>query len=103
MHLLQGRNTISSSLILPYVAQAEVAAFPPEYQAEPQLAHLGGEDGFDLVRRIIAQAPNHLTPDGVLICEIGTGREILEEAMPDQEFYWVDTEESEGEVFLLRA
>jgi ribosomal protein L3 glutamine methyltransferase len=85
----------------PYVAAAEVAAFPPEYANEPQLAHLGGSDGLDLVRRILAEAPAHLTPEGGLICEIGTGRHILEEEYPALPFTWLDTEQSEGEVFWL--
>lgn len=85
----------------PYVAAAEVAAFPPEYANEPQMAHLGGADGLDLVRRILAEAPAHLTPEGGLICEIGTGRHILEDEYPDLPFTWLDTEQSEGEVFWL--
>ena len=86
----------------PYVAAAEVDAFPPEYQAEPKLAHLGGEDGLDLVRRILREAGAHLNPDGGLLCEIGTGRDILE-AEFDLPFTWLDTEESEGEVFWISA
>lgn len=85
----------------PYVAAAEVEAFPPEYAAEPNMAHLGGPDGLDLVRRILAEAPAHLTPDGGIICEIGTGRHILEDEYPDLPFTWLDTENSEGEVFWL--
>lgn len=87
----------------PYVARAEVKAFPPEYKHEPMMAHLGGDDGFDIVRRIIKDAPKHLTPDGVLVCEIGTGRDLLEADFPKLPFIWVDTEQSEGEVFALRA
>jgi ribosomal protein L3 glutamine methyltransferase len=87
----------------PYVAKGEVDAFPPEYRAEPQMAHLGGADGFDLVRRIIAEAPKHLNKGGTLICEIGTGAEIIEAEFPKHQFFWLDTEESVSEVFLLRA
>jgi ribosomal protein L3 glutamine methyltransferase len=85
----------------PYVAAAEVAAFPPEYASEPAMAHLGGDDGLDLVRRILAEAPSHLTPEGGLICEIGTGRHLLEAEYPTLPFTWLDTETSEGEVFWL--
>ncbi len=87
----------------PYVARAEVKAFPPEYRHEPVMAHLGGDDGFDLVRDILKAAPKHLTEDGVLVCEIGTGRDLLEADFPKLPFIWVDSEESEGEVFALRA
>jgi ribosomal protein L3 glutamine methyltransferase len=65
------------------------------------MAHLGGADGLDLVRRILAEAPHHLTPDGALICEIGTGRALLEAEYPDTPFTWLDTAQSEGEVFWL--
>ena len=87
----------------PYVDAEAVAAFPPEYAAEPLMAHAGGEDGLDIVRRILSEAGAHLTPEGVLICEIGRGRERLIEDYPDLPFVWLDTEESVGEVFLLRA
>ncbi len=86
----------------PYVARAEVDAFPAEYRAEPVMAHLGGADGLDIVRRILAEAGDHLTPEGGLVCEIGTGRDILE-AEYDLPFLWLDSAESEGEVFWLSA
>jgi ribosomal protein L3 glutamine methyltransferase len=86
----------------PYVAKAEVAAFPPEYAHEPVMAHLGGDDGFDLVRDIIREAPKHLNKGGGLLCEIGTGAEILEAEFPDLNFFWLDAEEAESEVFFLK-
>lgn len=87
----------------PYVTQRAVSAFPPEYRAEPELAHLGGADGMDLVHRILEAAPRYLAPDGLLVVEIGEGREALEAARPDLAFLWLDTETSEGEVFALTA
>ena len=85
----------------PYVAAAEVAAFPAEYAAEPIMAHLGGADGLDLARRILAQAAGHLKPGGTLVMEIGTGRDILEAEFQRLEFVWLDTQESEGEVLMI--
>lgn len=84
----------------PYVTAEEVAAFPPEYASEPRMAHIAGDDGLDLVHRILAQARNHLNPGGGLLCEVGTGREALEAAY-DLPFTWLDTEESEAEVFWI--
>ncbi len=86
----------------PYVARADVEAFPPEYKAEPQMAHLGGEDGFDLVRQILRDAPKHLMKGGGLLCEVGTGGAILEAEFPQLNFLWLDSEQSEGEVFFLK-
>ena len=87
----------------PYVAADAVSAFPPEYAAEPELAHAGGEDGLDIVRRIVREAAHFLTQQGTLICEIGSGREILEEEFPDLPFLWLDAEAAQGEVFVLSA
>ena len=89
----------------PYVDAESLAAFPPEYSAEPRLAHAGGGDGLDIVRRILAAAGAHLTQEGALVCEVGRARARLESAYPDLPFLWLDAEESEaeGEVFVLRA
>jgi ribosomal protein L3 glutamine methyltransferase len=87
----------------PYVSAAALAAFPPEYAAEPKLAHVGGVDGLDLVRRILAEAADHLAANGMLVVEVGTGRDILEAEYPRLPFLWLDTAESEGEVFALPA
>jgi ribosomal protein L3 glutamine methyltransferase len=55
----------------------------------------------DIVRRILSETPKHLAKGGGLLCEIGTGREILEREFQDLNFFWLDTEESTGEVFWL--
>jgi len=85
----------------PYVGADAMADLPAEYRHEPELALAGGDDGLDIVRRILKEAPKHLTPQGGLLCEFGTGREILEEEYPDLDFFWVQTAESFGEVFWL--
>lgn len=87
----------------PYVTNAAVASFPAEYKAEPVLAHSGGTDGMDLVRRVIDTAGDHLAPDGVLVMEVGQGRDILERDYPGLPFLWLDTELSVGEVCKLEA
>lgn len=87
----------------PYVTNGSVSDFPPEYQAEPVLAHAGGVDGLDIVRRIMAEAANHLEPEGMLIVEIGTGRDVFETIYPDLALDWLDTEASEGEVLAVQA
>ena len=104
--LLAGLGGRTYDLILsnpPYVTAAAVAAFPPEYGAEPQLAHLGGADGMDLVRRILAEAADYLNPDGMLVVEVGQARDTLETEYPDLSFLWLDTEQSEGELFAISA
>jgi ribosomal protein L3 glutamine methyltransferase len=87
----------------PYVDAASMAALPPEHRHEPAMALHGGPDGLDIVRRILADAPQHLAPEGGLICEIGAGKAILEAEFPHLPFLWLDTQESAGEVFWLKA
>ncbi|MBV9459060.1 MAG: 50S ribosomal protein L3 N(5)-glutamine methyltransferase [Bradyrhizobium sp.] len=87
----------------PYVDAEGMAALPPECRAEPKLAFDGGVDGLDIVRRIIDQAGAHLTPEGGLLCEIGRGRDNIDAAYPQAPLLWLDTEDSEGEVFWIAA
>src|SRR5215470_11420322 len=79
----------------PYVDARGMAKLPPEYRHEPRLALAAGQDGLDLVRRIIDEAPRHLRKGGGLLCEIGRGRRALEQAYPRLPFVWLDTEQSE--------
>jgi len=87
----------------PYVDAQGMAELPRECRAEPRLAFDGGADGLDIVRRILADAGRHLTPQGGLLCEIGRGRELVEAAFPQLPLLWLDTEESDGEVFWVGA
>jgi ribosomal protein L3 glutamine methyltransferase len=87
----------------PYVSDEAMATLPEEFRREPSLALAGGRDGLDVVRRILTEAAAHLKPEGGLLCEIGTGRHGIVTAYPDLPFLWLDTEESEGEVFWIDA
>ncbi len=85
----------------PYVDAAGMKALPAEYRHEPRMALAAGDDGLEIVHRILAEAPKHLAPKGALLCEIGRGKPNIEAAYPKQPFLWLDTEQSEGEVFWL--
>ncbi len=65
----------------PYIATGEHSALPAEVRDhEPAVALFGGPDGLSVLRRIVAVAPEWLSPDGVLACEIGEeqGASLLE-------------------------
>jgi len=87
----------------PYVDAEGMADLPRECRAEPKLAFDGGADGIDIVRRILDEATAHLTPQGGLLCEIGRCRPQLEAAYPQLPLLWLDTADSEGEVFWIAA
>ena len=87
----------------PYVDAAGMAALPEEYRHEPALGLAAGEDGLDLVRRMLVEAGDHLTPQGVMIVEVGASAHALAEACPEIPFLWLDFERGGEGVFLLSA
>jgi ribosomal protein L3 glutamine methyltransferase len=116
-HGLQGRvNLIRSDLLSnltekrydlivsnpPYVTSMAMEELPPEYRHEPELALRGGDDGLDAVRTILGRAADFLTPDGLLVVEVGQNRVAAEAAFPRLPFTWLATESSEDSVFLLK-
>lgn len=85
----------------PYVNSTSMSLLPPEYRHEPELALAGGDDGMDLVRRILAAAPDYLAPNGVLVLEIGHEYEHFMAAFPQLDAIWLDTEQTSDQILLL--
>lgn len=86
----------------PYVNAPSMAELPEEYQREPELALASGEDGLVHIRKILADAPGHLNPGGLLVAEIGHNRDVLEAAFPSLPFTWLETSGGDAFVFFLR-
>lgn len=87
----------------PYVNSTSMKKLPPEYQHEPQMALAGGDDGMDLVRKIVREAGKHLNENGLLIVEIGNEAAHAEAAFPDLELTWISTSGGDDRVFLVEA
>jgi ribosomal protein L3 glutamine methyltransferase len=87
----------------PYVDASAMSSLPAEYRAEPEMALAAGEDGLDVIRRIIDEAASYLSPAGILIVEVGRDRPAIEKAYPDLPFVWLETRAGEDLVFLLAA
>jgi ribosomal protein L3 glutamine methyltransferase len=89
----------------PYVNADSMAQLPAEYLAEPSIALdgncAGGRDGMDFIRKLIAQVKNFLTPDGILVLEIGNERMHFEAAYPSLEVVWLETSAGEDQVLLI--
>ena len=85
----------------PYVNTQSMLALPPEYRAEPALALAGGDDGMDLVRTILREAPKHMTADAVLVLEIGNERAHFEHAFRRLEVAWLETSAGDDQVLLV--
>ncbi len=111
VHLFQGDGLAAVpgqvyDLILcnpPYVNAQSMSALPEEYRAEPTLALAGGDDGMDFIRGLLDRVADHLSPEGVLVLEIGNEREHFEAAFPElaAQAVWMETSSGEDQVLLL--
>ena len=87
----------------PYVDARDLATMPAEFRHEPTLALGAGNDGLDIVRRMLREAREHLTDDGWLIVEVGNSDRHLEAAFPEVAFMWLEFERGGQGVFALSA
>ena len=87
----------------PYVNAASMSALPAEYHAEPELALAGGEDGMDIIRRIIASAPDYLSERGAILLEIVNEYEHFKKAFPQIQAIWMEVSAGEEQVLLIQA
>jgi ribosomal protein L3 glutamine methyltransferase len=87
----------------PYVDAEDFADMPDEYQHEPELGLACGEDGLNLVRRMLSEAADHLTEKGLLIVEVGNSQVHVEALYPEVDFAWLDFERGGHGVFMLSA
>lgn len=85
----------------PYVTEESMSVIPTEYRHEPEMALVSGADGLDVVRKILANAADHLTENGLLLVEVGHNAHLVEEAWPDVPFTWVDAPSGESKIFML--
>ena len=87
----------------PYVNANSMSVLPTEYHAEPALALAGGDDGMDLIRRIIAHAPDYLSERGAILIEIGNEYENFKKAFPQIPVIWMEVSAGEEQVLLIQA
>lgn len=85
----------------PYVNSQSMLNLPAEYRHEPKLALAGGSDGMDLIRRLLQQAADFLSPDGMLILEIGNEHDHFVSAFPHLDPIWLDTSSTHDQVLML--
>jgi ribosomal protein L3 glutamine methyltransferase len=85
----------------PYVDKADIDSMPDEYRAEPAIALGSGDDGLDITRRLLRDAANYLSDDGVMIVEVGNSWENVEGAFPSVPFMWLTFESGGHGVFVI--
>lgn len=87
----------------PYVSYQEMSVLPKEYFHEPDLALRAGDNGLEFILRILRESADYLTPQGILIVEVGNSQAALEERLPNVPFLWLEFERGGQGVFLLTA
>lgn len=87
----------------PYVSIAEWESLPEEFHAEPALGFKGGDNGLDLVIKILVEANHYLAEHGILVVEVGNSDVTLQELFPEVPFNWLEFENGGDGVFLLTA
>ena len=85
----------------PYVDEEDLADMPEEFHYEPELALGSGVDGLEITKQILKQAPDYLTPNGMLVCEVGNSMVSLIEQYPDVPFEWVELRNGGLGVFAI--
>ncbi|PPI88238.1 50S ribosomal protein L3 N(5)-glutamine methyltransferase [Candidatus Pantoea edessiphila] len=85
----------------PYVSVGEIAELPNEYHYEPEIGLAAGSDGLKIIRRILASAPNYLSDNGILICEVGNNVFQMNEQYPDVPFTWLKFDNGGDGVFMI--
>ncbi|MDN5781095.1 MAG: 50S ribosomal protein L3 N(5)-glutamine methyltransferase [Luteimonas sp.] len=87
----------------PYVTNDETDALPKEYSYEPEMGLRAGDDGLDLVLKILCDAPLHLSEDGLLVCEVGESERALVKLLPDVEFAWIEFKVGQMGIFAVEC
>jgi ribosomal protein L3 glutamine methyltransferase len=85
----------------PYVPRAEMQQLPDEYRHEPGIGLSAGEDGLDVVVRLLKHASRHLGEKGMLVVEVGCTQQALCDRYPTVPFLWLEFEHGGEGVFLL--
>jgi len=85
----------------PYVSAGVFADLPAEYRAEPSGGLVCGEDGLDIVLKILDASPRYMKRQAILIVEVGESAETLLELLPRVPFMWLDFQHGGDGIFML--
>ena len=87
----------------PYVDAEDMADLPAEFLHEPELALAAGQDGLDLVRKMLAQAADYLTEDGLIVIEVGNSEWAMKQNFNTIDFHWLTFQKGGSGIFALTA
>ena len=87
----------------PYVDAEDMADLRDEFRHEPELALAAGQDGLDLVRKMLAQAADYLTEDGLIVIEVGNSEWAMKQNFNTVDFHWLQFQKGGSGIFALTA
>ena len=87
----------------PYVDAEDMADLPEEFHHEPELALAAGQDGLDLVRKMLAQAADYLTENGLIVIEVGNSEWAMRQNFNTVDFHWLSFQKGGSGIFALTA
>ena len=85
----------------PYVTTESMRRLPDEYKHEPQLAIHGGDDGMEIIRKLLKQAPKYLNDKGFMVLEIGFNKENFHATFPTIEPIFLENGYDSNIIILL--
>lgn len=87
----------------PYVDAEDMQSLASEFHHEPALGLQAGDDGLDIVARILDEAGDYLTDNGVLIVEVGNSEAAVDQRFSSLPLVWLEFENGGSGVFLVEA
>ncbi|AOA58097.1 50S ribosomal protein L3 N(5)-glutamine methyltransferase [Acinetobacter larvae] len=87
----------------PYVDAEDMADLAAEFLHEPELALAAGQDGLDLVRKMLAQAADYLSEDGLIVIEVGNSEWAMKQNFHQVDLHWLNFSKGGRGIFALTA
>lgn len=87
----------------PYEPTAHVDALPVEFHREPRMSLDGGNDGLDIIRKLLVQSRDRLQPHGIVLIEVGGLQSAIDREFAALEPHWLHTADGSNCICVINA